>query len=93
MGFDDTIDDHIHEGAVSDQLGRKFVEICGQDVNVFGNHGSGGRIVFFCGVPGRDDVAVPQMEAGSADEDLAGTVRGALILGIFKDTDRGLLGP
>ena len=92
MGFCEAIDDDVHEGAVSDQVGREFVEIGGQDMNLFLNDGSSGDILFLCRMPGGDDVAVAQVKSGSADENLSRCVGGALILRVFENADGRELG-
>jgi hypothetical protein len=83
MALRNAIDDDIHIGAVSDQVGREFVEICGQDMDLLGNDGSRGDIVFFRCVPGGDDVTVAQMKSGSANEDFARLIRCPLVLRVL----------
>jgi hypothetical protein len=67
------------------QIGR-------QDPNLFLNDGAGGDIMFLRGVPGSNNVAVAQMKAGAANQNLSWFVRGSLILRIFEHTDGRKLG-
>ena len=90
MRFGDTVDHDIHERAVTDEVGREFMEISGEDANMLLDNSAGRGVVFLRSVSGGNDVAIPQVKPGSSDDDLPWFLRRALILGILQDADRGL---
>ena len=92
MLFGDAVDHDIHERAVTDEVGREFVEIRGENVDVLLDDGASRGGVFLRGVSRGDHIAISQMKPGSPDDDFPWFLRRALILGVLQNADRGLFG-
>ena len=78
MLFGDTVDHDIHKRAVTDEVGREFVEIIGENANVLLDDGARRGVVFLRGVSGGNHVAIPQVKPGSPDDDFSRFLRRAL---------------
>lgn len=87
MRFGNAVDDDVHEGAITDEIRGNLVEVGRQHMDLFLDNGSSRHVLFFSRMAGGDDVAVAQVKAGAAHQNLARFVRRALILRIFKNSD------
>ena len=90
MRFGDTVDHDVHEGAVTDEVGRELMEIGGEDADMLLDDSAGRGVVFLRGVSGGNHVTIAQVKAGSSDENFPRLLGRTLILGVLQDADRGL---
>lgn len=90
MLFGDTVDHDIHKRAVTDEVGREFVEIIGENANVLLDDGARRGVVFLCGMSGGNHIAISQVKPGSSNDDFSWFLRRALILVVLQDADCGL---